>query len=77
MTPLPSPQNVPSPNFSQTPKMAQNQCFHRNRVVKKNWPSAFGQHGGGALPDVFYIAPPTFREGHVVRFFLQPVQGEA
>ena len=26
---------IPSPNFSQTPKMAQNQCFHRNRVVKK------------------------------------------
>jgi hypothetical protein len=57
--------------------MAQNQCFHRNRVVKKNWPSAFGQHGGGALPDVFFIAPPSFREGQMVRFFLQPVQGEA
>jgi|TARA_B110000211_G_scaffold15964_1_gene16708 hypothetical protein len=57
--------------------MAQNQCFHRNRVVKKNWPPAFSHGGGGALPDIFSIAPPSFREGHVVRFFLQAVQGEA
>ena len=70
------PPNVPSPNFFQTEKMAQNQCFHRNRVVKKNWQWGLGQHGPRHLPDIFSIAPRSFREGHTYSFFLQAVQGE-
>jgi hypothetical protein len=54
--------------------MAQNQCFHRNRVVKKNWPEGFSQHGGGALPDIFSIAPPSLREGDVVNFFYSTLE---
>ena len=65
---LPSP-NVPSPNFFQTEKMAQNQCFHRNRVVKKNWQWGLGQHGPRHLPDIFSIDPRSFREGHTYSFF--------
>ena len=70
------PPNVPSPNFFQTEKMAQNQCFHRNRVVKKNWQWGLGQHGLWHLPDIFSIAPRSLREGHTYSFFLQAVQGE-
>ena len=68
------PPNVPSPNFFQTEKMAQNQCFHRNRVVKKNWQWGLGQHGLWHLPDIFSIAPRSFREGRLYSFFLQAVQ---
>jgi hypothetical protein len=67
----------PAQIFYQTEKMAQNQCFHRNRVVKKNWPWGFDRHGPRHLPDIFSIAPRSLREGHVVSFFLQAVQGEA
>ena len=54
--------------------MAQNQCFHRNRVVKKNWQWGLGQHGPRHLPDIFSIAPRSLREGRLYSFFLQAVQ---
>ena len=42
----------------------------RKGLLKKTT-KVHGQHGGGALPDIFSIAPPSLREGEIVSFFLQ------
>ena len=51
--------------------MAQNQCFHRNRVVKKFGPRLLHimAHGTCPISFPFDIAPPSFREGQMVSYF--------
>ena len=57
-----------------TGKMAQNQCFHRNRDLKKNWLGGFGQQSTRHLPDISSSAPPSLREGDAVSFFNRPLK---
>ena len=56
--------------FFKTVKMAQNQCFHRNRVVKKKLALGFGTAEHTALARYLFHRPPGFKRGENGEFFL-------